>query len=148
LTGTVDTPLEKAEAGELASLARGVTRVENLLEVEDPRFGFYYDPYAYDLDINDRSWRIYTPGQVALDDDAIREGIEAELVWNPFVAEQQIEVSVRDGVATLSGAVGSWRQRDAASKSAHDGGAIDVVNLLRVEPALDFTQPYPKGPIQ
>jgi osmotically-inducible protein OsmY len=40
---------------------------------------------------------------------------------------------VTNGIATLTGTVGSWSERQAATKNAYDGGATLVSNDLTVD---------------
>jgi osmotically-inducible protein OsmY len=44
-----------------------------------------------------------------------------------------VTVSVHQGIVTLTGTVGSWSERQAATKHAYAGGAIFVGNALIVE---------------
>lgn len=62
----------------------------------------------------------------------LRCDIEDELFWSPFVDADEVEVSVEDGVATLTGQVDSWTKRNVASGHALEGGALRVVNRLEV----------------
>jgi osmotically-inducible protein OsmY len=51
-------------------------------------------------------------------DTQIREGVFAELRWDPSISESEIGVSVRDGVVTISGNVVSFEQKLAAERAA------------------------------
>jgi osmotically-inducible protein OsmY len=51
-------------------------------------------------------------------------------------APRGILVTVEGDTATLTGTVGSWRERDSVERAAADGpGITTVVNHLAVEPA-------------
>ena len=63
----------------------------------------------------------------------IREDVKDQLWWSPFADEDDINVSVNDGVVTLSGTVDSWSEHDDAEKNAFQGGAKDVTNSLVVD---------------
>lgn len=106
LYGTVDNYAEKWRADDLASRVSGVTVVMNRLVVQDTLTGA-------------RDWEIKTD-------------IEDELWWSPFVDEEQVQVSVKDGVATLTGTVESWWERERATENAFEGGARHVRNKLLV----------------
>ena len=114
LYGTVESSFEKAHAEELASNVKGAAEIKNNLR-------------AYE------TWRWKT-------DWEIKEDIENELFWSPFVDSNEVHVSVKDGIATLTGTVESWRERGAAADNAYDGGAREVHNHLRVEYGPSYYQ--------
>jgi len=51
-------------------------------------------------------------------DQAMKAEVLAELVWEPMVNAEPIEVAARDGVVTLSGHVESYWQKHAAERAA------------------------------
>jgi osmotically-inducible protein OsmY len=106
----VDSPFEKTRAGVLASKVKGVVDVDNLLTVK----------------------KLVSWGRLETDWE-IRRNIHDELWWSPFVDADQVQVSVRDGVATLTGTVDSYLERGAAVENAYEGGAREVKNHLKVE---------------
>ncbi|GKS57999.1 ornithine aminotransferase [Nitrospira sp.] len=108
LTGSVDSYAEKLAVGELASRIEGVTGLRNRLAVEGD-------------------------GRRLKSDHDIKRGIQDELWWSPFVDQEQVQVDVRDGVATLTGRVHSWWEKNRATKNAFEGGARDVRNELEVQ---------------
>ena len=55
--------------------------------------------------------------------------------WSPFVDEDEVNVEVEDGVATLTGTVDHWGEWKAAEDNAFDGGAWKVRNKLEVRHA-------------
>jgi len=107
LTGTVDSPFDRLRAEEVASGLEGVVEVANNMRLE-------------------AAWGWKT-------DWEIKEDIEDQLWWSPFVDSDQITVTVEDGVATLTGTANSWQERGAAADNAYDGGAKEVRNHLRVK---------------
>jgi osmotically-inducible protein OsmY len=133
LTGTVDSYLEMAEAGDVAASARGVVTVTNLLQVEDDGAGFFFDPYLYPYHPYVHPWRTYAPATTALSDEDIAGRVEYELFWSPFVDQRQVEAEVLGGRVTLTGTVDSWRERSAAEQEAFEAGAVSVNNLLHVD---------------
>ncbi|QDU36626.1 Osmotically-inducible protein Y precursor [Maioricimonas rarisocia] len=134
LTGTVDTWFEKAQADDAAAGVRGVHRVRNELNVRrndsphtyDPAVD-EYDPYVYD-------WYGDQPARSTLkSDEEIRESIESELWWSPFVDADQVTVTVENGKATLTGKVDSLSEKQSASENAIEGGALSISNELVVQ---------------
>jgi osmotically-inducible protein OsmY len=133
LTGTVDHYYEKVEAENVAESVRGVIEVQNQLEVRHTPHAFVHEPYLYPYYPQPAdSWSHYVPVHSARTDAQIRESIENELAWTPYVNAEEITISVIDGRATLTGTVGSWRERQVATDNAFEGGAIAVINRLGV----------------
>ncbi len=107
LQGLVGTDFERTRAADIAQTAKGVVSVQNLLRTrEEP------------------TW---------VDDLQVKQDIEDELFWSPFVDEDQVDVSVENGVATLRGTVDTVRERYNAGSNALEGGAQAVINRLEVE---------------
>jgi len=126
LYGTVDSHFEKAQADDAASRCNGVIDVRNHLVVTDPD-PFIYDPYVYPWYPHAFGW-YHAPNIVSTRTDAaIKEDIEDELWWSPFVDSDDVSVTVDDGTATLTGTVDSYSEFDAARENAYEGGAINVV---------------------
>ncbi len=107
LTGKVGTEFELDRAQTLAGMVRGVFHVVNNLET-------------------------YTPVITLTNDLEIKDQVESELFWSPFVDSDQIEVSVDNGEATLTGHVDSWSEYRIATENAYEGGAVLVDNELVV----------------
>ena len=63
----------------------------------------------------------------------MKEDIESEFFWSPFVDGGDITVEVDEGVATLTGEVDDWAELTAASENAWEGGAFNVINKLDVK---------------
>jgi len=134
LTGTVDSFFEKAEADDVASGVRGVLSVENKLAVKRPQAAFLMYPYIYPYYPYPYAWSWSTvPAKPTEPDKEIAKNIESEMFWSPFVSENEVHVAVMNGKATLTGTVDSWRERDAATDNAFEGGAVAVANKLKVD---------------
>lgn len=110
LTGTVPTYSDRWQAEDDAYSIAGVRYVDNRIRVSPTSFP--------------------VPG-----DTEVASNIRNVLEWNPTIDSSRIDVSVSDGVVTLSGAVDSyWQKSRAGYLAANVGGVVDVINLLRVEP--------------
>jgi osmotically-inducible protein OsmY len=109
LKGTVNYSFEKSRAEDITSSIQGVVEIENNLRINDTL-----------LDEEVKS------------DWEIKMDIETELSWDPFVDKDEVTVTVQGGVATLSGIVDGWTQRAAATADAYQGGAVKVINHLKV----------------
>lgn len=107
LNGTVESFFEKDKAAELAAKQKGVVDVKNNIAVYQ--------------------------GKPGSKDREILEDIRTELWWSPFVDEKKVKVSVENGVAYLSGEVGTIKERMAAEENAYEGGAKTVINNLTVK---------------
>jgi len=131
LYGDVDTTYEKMRAEDVASDVTGVVEVKNFLTVEGRTYPFVHDPYVDDLYGPEAPYAVeetYTPKT----DWEIKEDVESELWWSPFVDSDEVNVTVDDGVATLTGTVSSWSERQSAAENAIEGGAISVHNQLEI----------------
>ena len=131
LEGKVDSFYEKSQAEDVANRLNGVVLVNNNLEVRNPTVTYYnlrWDPYYH--------YHPYYHGTADLtyrSDLEIKNDISDELFWSPFVDEDEVQVSVDNRVATLSGTVDNWNEFFAAAENAREGGATSVINKLRVE---------------
>jgi len=106
LSGEVMTLFEKNEAERVAENVKGVIKVVNNINY----------PVTW-------NWKA---------DKEIREDVKDQLFWSPFVDEGQVNVSVFDGVVTLTGNVETLSERRAAEENAYEGGAKKVKNNLTV----------------
>ena len=131
LSGNVDTQFDKVEAENVAFGAAGVTDVYNNLTVSRAEV-LTYDPYVYDWSIYDYPWYENGPTVSYKSDSKIKEDIEEQFLWSPFVDGSNIDVAVESGVATLSGEVDSWSEYRTARENAFQGGAVTVINELEV----------------
>ena len=131
LNGIVDSYFEKFQADDVASRVNGVIMVDNNLIVQDD----YYVPYKPYVD--DWYWHdhrhLARPRFPAKSDEQIKDDIEDEYFWSPFVDADDVNVTVDDGVATLTGTVDSWSEYNAAVNNAYEGGAVYVDNELLVK---------------
>ncbi|MEZ6097715.1 MAG: BON domain-containing protein [Pirellulaceae bacterium] len=130
LYGTVDSSFEKNRADDVASRITGVLDVENHLLV-DYDTAYIYDPYVDDY-VSDDELIDYDRRAPLETDSQIKESIESELWWSPFVDSDEVSVTVDDGVATLTGTVDSSGERHSATENAYEGGATLVDNDLVV----------------
>ncbi|MFP4501288.1 MAG: BON domain-containing protein [Candidatus Hydrogenedentota bacterium] len=133
LYGTVDSHFEKAQADDVAARAEGVWAVNNNITVDDTYEPGAYDPYIDTWDMYDYDWYDYQPVNTTKSDAEIAEDIESQLWWSPFVSADDVNITVEDGTATLTGTVGSWSEFNAATENAFDGGATWVNNELIVQ---------------
>jgi osmotically-inducible protein OsmY len=117
LSGLVDTYFEKNRAEDVASRVKGVVEVQNNLQVDLTSV-----------------WR----SETWKPDWEIKEDIENEFFWSPFVDGDEITVNVEDGIAKLTGTVDTWSERRSATENALEGGAIRVINELEVDYGSDY----------
>lgn len=132
LYGTVDTYYEKAQADDVAGTAEGVLAVTNHLVVDALDTPYTYDPYVDEYYVYDYDWYDYEPVYTLEDDWSIRDDIKDELWWSPFVDSDDVNVSVENGTATLTGTVDTWSEYWSARENAYEGGATWVINELNV----------------
>jgi osmotically-inducible protein OsmY len=132
LSGSVDTYFEKAQAEDVAANTKGVVDVRNNIHVHNMHAFDYRYPYYYD-------WNAYYPPLFDIDrpslvsDIEIKNNIESELWWSPYVNESDVEVTVITGTAILEGTVETRREKLFAEINAIEGGAIEVENNLTVQ---------------
>lgn len=107
LSGSVGTEFELNQAQTIAGMVQGVYHVVNNIDV-------------------------YTPVRRLADDLEIKDQVESELFWSPFVDSDDIEVVVDKGEVTLTGSVDSWSEYRTATENAYEGGAVLVDNELIV----------------
>jgi osmotically-inducible protein OsmY len=134
LYGTVDSFFEKGQAEDTTYRAKGVTGVRNHLRVDLAELT-PHDPFVDPWHIYDYPWykRDLAPIRPSMRDAEIKSDIEDELFWSPYVDSGDVAVAVEDGVATLTGTVGSWFEYHTAMENALEGGATQVINRLDVE---------------
>jgi osmotically-inducible protein OsmY len=124
LSGSVDWGYQKQEAYDVAARTKGVLEVRNRLAT-DPGYGMSY----YDWPTFEYEFGLLQPRK---SDEQIKKDIEKALRWSPFVDSDDVVVTVSDGVATLSGTVGTWIGYDEAQRGAKKSGASEVINKLDV----------------
>lgn len=76
--------------------------------------------------------RVQGPLTPSKSDWEIEREVRSELFANPLVKSRDIDVTVVDGVARLTGSVESRAERDAAERSALEAGARRVDNGLAI----------------
>ncbi len=133
LNGVVDTTMQRAEAQDIASRTKGVIEVRNHLKIEYmPGIFFYNQPY-YDFETFGPPYDFETFGPLPFPSDGqIKKDIERAFFWSPFVRRNDIAVTVDNGVAKLTGTVGTWIGYYEADQDARKGGAKEVINQLKV----------------
>lgn len=131
LYGTVDSTFDKDRAEDLASWTEGIVDVHNHLSVHDTS-AYVYDPFV-DNTVSKDELIDYERRAPSMTDAQIKNSIESEIWWSPFVGADDITVTVDDGIATLTGEVESWSERRSATENAYEGGATLVDNDLVVD---------------
>lgn len=133
LNGSVDSTQQKAEAQDDASRTKGVVEVRNQLKIgSEPDIFFYNQPYN-DFEVFGPPYDFETFGPPPPRSDAqIKKDIEREFFWSPFVHRDDITVKVRHGAVKLTGTVGTWIGYGEAAQDARKGGALEVINRLKV----------------
>jgi osmotically-inducible protein OsmY len=111
LRGAISAPFERFDAIDDVTSIPGVVEVDDMLTID------------------------WTPAEV-------RERITDRLYWDPMVERERVTVAVGpDGVATLTGTLGSWSEVRAATDDALRGGAKRVVNLLALRKPPELEAP-------
>jgi len=131
LDGNVENFYEKYKAEDVASTVYGVKKIKNKIDVE-----FDALPYAYDY--NDWFYQPYARSFInsyspIKSDWEIKNNIEAQLWWSPFINLSDVSIEVDNGIAILEGKVDSWNEYYLAEKNAFEGGALGVDNDLDIE---------------
>ncbi|HEU4685342.1 MAG TPA: BON domain-containing protein [Nitrospira sp.] len=80
----------------------------------------------------DRADRRASP-EAAKADQQLKRDVESELTWSPFVDADKVNVSVRNGIVTLSGKVEDEDEVQAAIDNAYEAGARRVISKLTTE---------------
>ncbi|MBU6123263.1 BON domain-containing protein [Hymenobacter siberiensis] len=128
--GQVDHAFERERVGDVAAGASGVLAVANLVaEPAEARPEALARPDSPDPD----------------SDYALAGRIRERHFWSASLHDQDIDVQVSHGHATLTGTVDSWPERQQATLEAYKAGAHDVKNhLLVLAPAGPGQQgPHP-----
>ncbi len=133
LYGSVDNHFEQEQAGEVAAGINGVGEVENRVDVPAPAdyhglLSLFRGPGASH------------PAASANPDYALTERIRMRYFWSVGLHDQEVQVVVENGRATLTGSVDTWHDRKQAALDAYEVGARDVNNHLRVT-----SDPQPLG---
>ncbi len=99
LEGTVDTRRQRRRAAEIASAVSGVRDLENRIDLRQRR---------------------------TLSDEQLRDAIRGRLRWDRRVNDVLVRVQVYEGIAILSGTVGSAAEKQRAIDIARHSGARSV----------------------
>ncbi|MEB3887282.1 BON domain-containing protein [Lyngbya sp. CCY1209] len=129
LSGTVDSYSEKWRAGDLATLTLGVTGAINNLQIEGQQLS--YDRPFYDWDALENGGD-YSPAEKA--DAELKQDIADQMAWSPFIDRDDINISVNNGVATLTGTVDSRYEHTQVLEETYEAGVIGAIDKLDVEP--------------
>ncbi|HSF08318.1 MAG TPA: BON domain-containing protein [Nitrospirales bacterium] len=70
-------------------------------------------------------------------DQELKEAVEEELYWSPFVDSVPIRVETHNGIVTLSGRVENRGEIVDAVENAYEAGAKNVRIRLWIDPTLD-----------
>lgn len=114
LSGYVDTQASKTRAAEIAMKTKGVTKVDNNLDVRNTD----------------------TSAGTTIDDSVLTTKVKAALTGNETTRAREINVETLRGVVQLSGFVGSNAEIAEATKVASSvTGVKEVNNKLAIKPA-------------
>ncbi len=133
LTGTVDNYFEKALAEQVVSRVKGISQVDNNLDVRFPSKPLAYNPYVDDWVATEFVWYTYEPQYALVSDAELKDEVRSELFWSPFVDSDDINVDVTLGTVTLEGTVESGAEARTAEQNALEAGAPVVINKLTVK---------------
>lgn len=74
-----------------------------------------------------------------LSDKKLEQDVASELRWDSRTSGSPVNVTVNNGIVTLTGAVSVYAKKIAAQEAAHRvGGVLDVANDIEVTPFGDF----------
>lgn len=123
IDGEVSTPFERIIAQNVVENVPGIAVVNNSIRVSD-----FYDKYTARVDNTD----VFIEEAEILPDNIIKTKIEYEFWRSPFINENEIDVTVENGLAILTGTVETGIERDLATRNAYEGGALTVENNIEV----------------
>lgn len=125
--GVVDSHYEKHRAEDIISGIKGVIDINNYLHTNHKSNSAYYG-FVYD-------WNVLPPVEVIpiASDATIKDNIQDQIWWSPYIELAEIDVEVNNGKATLTGDVDSWLEWHYATINAFEGGALQVDNNLNVK---------------
>ena len=122
LSGHVSAHSERERADEVAAGVSGVVDVNNRLEL--PSVGAE-EGFTTSFLSEDQQ-------EPATADQALAKRIRTRYCWSASLHDQEVEVHVAKGRATLSGTVDTWLDRKHAAAAAQEAGAREVNNHLLV----------------
>ena len=121
------------QAENIASKTKGVVEVENNIIVSEENLNEYgYPEPGYYI------WNsYYAPGYVqggAVDKSRfeLKNDIQSQLWWSPYVNEDDVEVEVRGDTTILEGTVETEREKLYAEINALEAGAEEIENNIVV----------------
>ncbi|MDO7852444.1 BON domain-containing protein [Hymenobacter convexus] len=123
--GWVNHRFEQEQVYDVAVGVNGVVDVENQVAV-------YPDGHRAAQALAGGLTGDLSVAEATVPDDKLAENIRARYSWSALLHDQAIEVAVARGRVTLTGTVDSWLERQQAAREAHEVGARDVNNHLRV----------------
>ncbi len=123
LSGEVYSFEDKQRIEKLLSNIEGIASIENEIIIKNLISSPYQHPYQY------YAYPTITAPELE-SDEKIKEKVEHELSWSPFVNKDEIEVIVRNGNVTLKGTVDTRTEKKYAELNAIEGGAFTVENHL------------------
>lgn len=132
LYGDVDNVFEKNQADDIVARVDGVADIKNYIKVADVSRPYYFEPHVDPFFGYDYLWNASPLVYPRKNDSQIKNDIMHEFFWSPFLDEKKIDISVKDGMVTLTGSVDSLMEYDAATENAYEGGARQVNNELKV----------------
>jgi len=138
LNGSVDSYYERALAEDITSRASGVVDVRNNLTVNNPTLLFHdlgYDLYWAYLPSQPNVYAMHAPAHSTWrysEDAVVKENVTNKLLSSPWLSIDHVTVNVVDGVATLTGYVGSQFELNKATQYAYEGGAQQVNNNITI----------------
>jgi hyperosmotically inducible protein len=111
LNGTVDDPMARTRANEIARTQKGVTDVVDNINVTAA------GPAPMNPD-----------GSPMMSDAALTAAVKTKLLADPVVSGLRIDVDSREGVVTLKGDVSSQAEKDAAVQIARETSGVRQVD--------------------
>ena len=131
LQGEVDSTFERLEAAAAVRQVQGVAEVRNDLRVIRDTEGYTTWPFQ-DLNPGDDTAE-YQPSST-MSDSELQSSIRKSLASHPLLQDNDVQVRVEDGLATLTGTVDSREEWSDAGQLVRDVGAPRVQNRLEVNP--------------
>jgi osmotically-inducible protein OsmY len=126
LSGKVESGVDRDLAEELARGIEGVKGVTNLIEIDETVPGESAGKRDFADYVNDAN---------------VTAKVKSRLLWNSNTEGLRINVSTRNGVVTLAGAVDSAAQRDLATQIARNTrGVENVVSKLDIRPGESLSE--------
>lgn len=127
LTGEVDSDVEKSLATELAKSIKGITRVDNQLQVKA-------DDMAHNDNDRDNGKSVVENGKDNISDAAITTAISTKLLLNTEINSFHIDVDTKQKVVELNGTVENAEEKALVEQIAKNTMDVKTVhNKLQVK---------------